>query len=164
MTERFIEGGRELDALLQQLAPNVEKNIMRAALRAGAAVFREEARRKLQQNGSVISGLLSKGMRVTTDGRRGNVNASLKASGKHKHIAHWVEYGTAPHRIKAKRKKALSIGGRAVEDVAHPGARDKPFMRPAFDEHADAAIRAVTDKVRERLTLEGLRTPAPEVP
>jgi HK97 gp10 family phage protein len=44
-----------------------------------------------------------------------------------------VEYGTAPHVIYPKDKKALFWPGAAhpVAKVNHPGTRAQPFMRPA---------------------------------
>ena len=164
MSESNIAGGRELDAMLQTLPTNLEKNIMRAALRAGAAVFREEARGNLQRNGSVVSGLLAKGVRITSKAQRGRVSASVKIGGKHAYVAKWVEYGTAAHHIMPKNKRALAFGGGDfAAGVMHSGAHDKPFLRPAFDGRSDEAIAAVAEKVRERLTAEGLTTPAPEV-
>jgi hypothetical protein len=44
-----------------------------------------------------------------------------------------VEFGTAPHEIKPKSKKALAFvsGGQkvVVKSVQHPGTRPNPFMR-----------------------------------
>jgi HK97 gp10 family phage protein len=162
VSDQSILGGRELDAFLQTLPVKVEKNIMRAALRAGAGVFRDEARKKLQENGSVISGLLMRGLRTSSRAQQGEVTANVKVGGKHRHIAQWVEYGTAAHRIKAKGAKALHIHGEFAAGVVHLGAKEKPFMRPAFDQRAGDAVEAVGVKVRERLTAEGLDTPAQE--
>lgn len=163
MSERFVSGGRELDALLQSLPVKVERNILRAALRAGAAPIREKARENLAANGSVETGLVAKGLRITTRAKGGVVTSSLKAGGPHGYIAPWVEWGTAVHRIRAKKAKALAINGNLVYGVVHTGARAKPFMRPALDAASGEAVAAVAAKVRERLTAEGLNTPAPEV-
>jgi hypothetical protein len=35
-------------------------------------------------------------------------------------------------------------------------------MRPAFDAKADAAVEAVAKRIRQRLSKEGLLSPAPE--
>lgn len=151
-----ISGGRELDAFLQTLSAKVEKNIMRGAMRAGANVFKKEAREKLQANGSVISGLLLKGLKVSGKAKGGTVTASLKTTGKHNHLARWIEYGVAPHSIKkgAKRTSGIPEGS-----TPHPGFREKPFMRPTLDEKTPAAIAAVTAYVRKRLTKEGINLP-----
>jgi HK97 gp10 family phage protein len=158
MADQAIIGGRELDALLQSLPVKVERNILRAALRAGAAELREEARR----NVPVDEGDLRASIRVTTRSRRGTVYASVKAGGKRAPHWHWIEFGTKAHKIKPKRQEALSFGGAIAGEVDHPGSRPKPYMRPALDSKAQAAIAAVGAKIRERLTLAGINTPAPE--
>lgn len=158
--EQAIIGGRELDAFLQQLPVKVERNILRAAMRAGANEFKKAARAGVP----VDDGDLKSSLRVTTRTKGGTVYASLKAGGKRAPHWHWVEFGTAAHKIKAKRDHALSFNGTTVREVDHPGARAQPFMRPAFDSAAAAAIAATAAKIRERLTLAGINVPAPEGP
>jgi len=158
MDDQAIIGGRELDAFLQQLPAKIEKNIMRAALRAGANEFKKAA----QHGVPVDDGALKRSIRVTTRTKKGTVYASLKAGGKKAPHWHWVEFGTTAHKIKASPEHALSFGGTTVREVDHPGARPQPFMRPAFDSAAAAAIAAAIAKIRERLTLAGINVPAPE--
>lgn len=160
MADELIRGGRELAEFLQQLPVKVEKNIMRAALRAGAAVIREEAK----ANVPVDSGMLKRSLKVTTNTKRGRVTAKLKVGGKLAPHAHLVEFGTKPHKIKPKRAGGLTVAGNVVAEVDHPGAKPHPFMRPAFDSKSTDAVSAVAGKVRERLTAEGINVPAPEAP
>ncbi|KJK55643.1 HK97 gp10 family phage protein [Saccharothrix sp. ST-888] len=60
-----------------------------------------------------------------------------------------VEYGTAPHVITPKDKKALWWPGarHPVAKVNHPGTRAKPFMRPAIAQ-AEAALRRHAQGIR----------------
>ncbi len=160
MSDSSITGGRELDAFLQTLSVKVEKNIMRSALRAGANVFKDD----VKANIPVESGDLRATVRVSTQAKSGTVTASLKVGGKKAFYWHFVEFGTAAHRIGPKNAKALALSGVVVGFVHHPGARPKPFMRPAFDNKAGAAIDAVATQIRARLTLEGINAPAPEAP
>jgi len=47
----------------------------------------------------------------------------------------WVEFGSPPHIIKPKNKKALHWGGKGgpiVKKVKHPGTRPNPFIRNAL--------------------------------
>jgi HK97 gp10 family phage protein len=183
--DQTIIGGKQLFDFLQTLPVKVERNIMRAALRAGAAVLREEAR----NNVPVKDGLLRKSIRVTTGSKNGIVTAAVKTDRRIAFYAHMVEYGTKPHLIsvndaerpinwrrtkklgrvsyfamKTINRHVLKIGNHFVgPTVAHPGARPSPFMRPAFDEKAPAAINAVKKKIIERLTFAGINVPAPEV-
>lgn len=152
MAESFeVKGLKELEAALDALPANVERNVARGALRAGANVLRDEARRLAP----VKSGLLQKFIRVVQ--RRGapgrlmvNVVAGGSGAGK-PWYARFLEYGTAPHRIEAKKGGALFIGGHFVKGLDHPGAAPHPFMRPALDTKAKDAVEAFRKYVAERL-------------
>ena len=182
--DQTIIGGRELDAFLQQLPVKVERNILRAAMRAGAA----EYRKMIQARVPVVHGILRKSVRVTTRSKKGTVTASVKIGNGMAYYAHMVEYGTKKHLIKVEdserpinyrrtrkrgvltyasmrtvNRNSLRIGNTFVgPTVEHPGAGERPFMRPALDTAGDRAIRAVAAKIRERLTKAGIETPAPE--
>jgi HK97 gp10 family phage protein len=158
MADQTIFGGRELDDFLQQVSVKVEKNILRSALRAGANEFKKDA----QQQVPVDEGALRRSVRVSTRAKKGTVYAYLKAGGRKAPHAHLVEFGTAAHKITAKKGSALVVNGKAVRDVDHPGAKAKPFMRPSFDTGAQSALVAVGEKIRERLTKENINVPAPE--
>jgi HK97 gp10 family phage protein len=155
---RNITGGRELDAFLQTLSVKVEKNIMRSALRQGANAIKDEAK----ANVPVHLGELRKSIRVTTSAKGGRVSASVKAGNRKAFYWHFVEFGTAAHNIAGKKGGSLMFGGHFARSVHHPGAVAKPFMRPALDAKADAALAAVAAQIRKRLTAEGINTPAPE--
>jgi HK97 gp10 family phage protein len=155
-----IKGGAELQRFLNQLPVKVEKNIMRAALRAGANEIKEDA----VQNVPVQDGDLKRSIRVSTRAKRGRVTASVKAGDKKAWYWHFVEFGTAAHTIKARNGKRLFFSGIFAKVVNHPGAKAKPFMRPALDNKANDAIRAVGRKISERLTKHGINNaPALEV-
>jgi HK97 gp10 family phage protein len=158
MSDQSIVGGRELDAFLQTLSVKVERNILRAALRAGANEFKAEAQAKVP----VLSGKLRRSLKVSTGSKNGRVTAKLKVGGKLAPHAMLVEFGTKPHKIVPEGAGGLLIGGHVVGAVHHPGAKAKPFLRPAFDGKSTAAIGAVAAKIRERLTKEGINVPAPE--
>lgn len=158
MSDANIVGGRALDAFLQTLPVKIETNIMRSALRAGVNVFKEEVKATIPEK----SGELRRSVRVSTRLKAGTVTASLKVGGKKAWYWRFVEFGTAAHRIGPKNAKALALAGVFVGWVHHPGARPKPFMRPAFDSKAGGAIDAVAAQIRARLTAEGINAPAPE--
>lgn len=175
-TDQSLSGGAELDRLLQTLPTKVEKNILRAALRSGAAVYLKEVRSHIP----AVSGDLRKSARITTRASRGSVSASVKVGDKKAFYANMVEFGTRPHVISVTEadrginrrtgnqisvstiNRSLRLGGTLVgPSVNHPGSRPHPFMRPAADSGFTAAAEAVTAKIRERLTREGLNTQAP---
>lgn len=156
--DEVIAGGRELNDLLQTLAPKVERNIMRGALRSGAVVIRDEIKRRAP----VASGDLRDSIRVTTRAKKGTVSASAKVGNQTAWYAHLVEFGTRPHVILPKRQGgSMQFGGIRTRLVNHPGTTGRPFIRPAGDASTPAAIAEVTKYVRKRLTKLGLNTPAP---
>jgi hypothetical protein len=87
--------------------------------------------------------------------RSGAVTAAVKTD---LFYAKFVEYGTQRHWITSRDGKALSIGGVFfVKAVEHPGAAPRPFLRPALDTQATAAVMAAGEYIRNRLaTKEGL--------
>lgn len=157
-----VKGLSDLAKLLEQVAPKIERNIMRGALRAGARVILPVAK----GNVNSISGELAASLKAGSTARGGRVTGYVRT----RHFrAKWVEFGTKPHRIKAKGfmadgrlwggALALKIGGRLVRAVDHPGARPKPFLRPALDANAGAAVVAAGEYIKARLsTKHGLDT------
>lgn len=147
-----VKGLSELQAFLDQLPAKIESNIMRSALRAGANVVRDEAKANVPEK----TGLLKAGIKVSTSSRRGVVKAIIKTTGKHAYLARWLEYGTAAHFIKPKTAKSLFFAGLMRDGVDHPGAAPKPFLRPALDSQSQAALMAVGEAIKKRLTKQGL--------
>lgn len=178
-----IKGGKELYDLLQTLPVKLEKNIMRGAMRAGAKVIADEAKR----NVSVKSGALKKSIRISTKSKNGRVSASVKAGNKDTFYVKFVEFGTARHLISVQdnekplnkrrgirfnkvvsmttiNRNVLRIGNTFIgKTVEHPGARAKPFMRPAFDAKGQEAIDAVIAYINGRLNKQGLNQRSIEV-
>lgn len=164
MADIYVKGFSDLQKFLDTLVPRVEANIIRGALRAGAKPILEAAR----QNAPVgptnfenitlyggYTGALRDSIRISgrIDSRNGKVTASVKAGGITKRgadvfYAHMVEFGTRPHALSGfKREKN------------HPGTNPRPFMRPALDAQAGAAVAAAGEYIKKRLaTKHGLDT------
>ena len=162
-----ILGGKALAKMLSELPLKIERNIMRSALRAGASVIAAEARRNVPTDTLE----LKRSIRTSSNAKRGVVEANAVVGNrktKKGWYATFVEFGTAPHLIRAgKNKPALSFRDRngiwhRVLEVNHTGAQAKPFMRPAFDSKGEEAVKAVADKIRERLTDQNINVVAPE--
>lgn len=152
MSDVYVKGLPELQKFLDQLPEKIERNILRGALRAGM----NEVKPLAQSSVHSVSGELAKGLKVGTRRRGGIVRSNLKATGPHRSISHLVEFGTQAHEIKPRRFPSLFFAGLFRKIVMHPGARPKPFMRPALDARAHAATSAVAVYVKKRLTKEGL--------
>lgn len=153
MAELQVKGLAELHKALQQVPEQLEKKVLRNALRAGANVMKKAA----QDRVPVKSGALRKSIKVKTSARKGRyrLKATISAGDEDAYYAHMVEFGTAAHIIKPAKKKSLFFGGVAREQVEHPGAAPHPFMRPALDAASEAAVNAFAESVRRRLGKEG---------
>lgn len=157
-----ITGGRELALALKQLPKQLEQNVMRQALRAGAKVIQDKAKELVP----VHTGDLKKSLKLSTRSRKGIVTVSVATRGKGAYIARFIEFGTAPHLIKGRNGgmlKFVARDGNTVEtaSVNHPGIKAKPFLRPSLDAKAKEAIIAVGEKIRSRLSNLGYQTPLP---
>ena len=159
MSEINVKGLSELQAFLDVLPAKMEANIMRSALRAGANVVKDEAK----NNVPVKSGVLRDGLKVSTRSRKGVVTASVKATGKHAHVATWLEYGVAAHKITAKEGGSLFFGGAFAQSADHPGFSPKPFMRSALNTRAQDATVAIGNAIKKRLTKQGINTSDVEI-
>lgn len=157
-----IRGLAELHKTLQELPVKIERNILRGGLRAGAKVMEAEAARLCPEGLPTLDsvkrgarrGELKRSIRISMRASKSTVRATLKAGNKIAWYAHLVEFGTARHWIKPKNRKSLFVAGLFKEVIDHPGARPKPFMRPAFDGKWRAAIDAMAGYVRDRLPKE----------
>ena len=152
-----IKGLAELLKFMDQLTPKIEANVARGALRAGMNVVKPVAQRNVHS----VSGELAKGLKIGTRRRGSLVTSNLKATGPHRSVAQLVEFGTAAHNVAARFGGWLSFMNIFRKVIHHPGARAKPFLRPALDSQAQAAVIAVAQYIKTRLaTREGLDTSA----
>lgn len=164
-----VSGLRELDQMLKQLPANIEKNVLRGALRAGQKVFADAAKGNLRRNGSVDTGELEKSIRVRFKRKSekfGWVRSYVMAGNSKAYYAHWVEYGTATYytgsgrtvggayEITPKVAGSLFVGGLLRDSVMHPGIQPKPFMRPAVDENYTNAINRAAEYMQKRIPKE----------
>lgn len=165
MAEISVSGLAELQRALDQLPAQMEANVLRGALRAGAKVQLDAARRGVP----VQSGALRDSLKISTRSKRGVVTATVRAGAKNKKTgadafyAHFVEFGTARHFIKPKAAASLFFAGLFGDVVDHPGAKKRPFMRPALDSTLSSATQAVAEYIRKRLATKfGITVPGPE--
>lgn len=155
MADIHVSGLKELNSFLDQLAPKIAKNVARGSLRAGMKTVLPAAK----DGAAKATGQLAAGLKISTRARGSIVTASIKAKGPHGYLARWVEYGTAAHNISAKKRGFLSFMNVFVKEVAHPGTKPRPFLRPALDSQAQAAVIATANYMKTRLaTKEGLDT------
>ena len=175
-TAQSFTGLDKLLSELQDLPLKIERNIYRGALRAGAKVIVDEAKRLVPIDSSDLRDSIRASVRVGRN--NGKITANIKAGNKKAFYANFIEHGTVRHYIKAsirpqrltrrglktisiktlnkiESRGGLVIGGRFVgTEVIHPGSRKHPFMRPALDTKWRDAVTAFADYVRTRLPKE----------
>jgi len=166
MSNISVNGLSELQAFLNQLPAKMEQNVMRGALRAGAAPILAAAKQLCPVGPPSAEGVrlyghyqgaLRDSIRMSVKAKKGRVTASVKAGGKTKRgadvwYAHLIEFtGAAPHVITAKKGGALGFAGGLYKKVNHPGMRAQPFLRPALDQQSQAAVQAAGEYIKKRL-------------
>jgi HK97 gp10 family phage protein len=158
-----VAGLKQLDEAMKQLSDKLARNVLRAALRAGSKEIAEEAKRLVP----VKTGRLRDTIRVTSRNIKGVPTAKVVAGGASKgkrkgaFYAPMIEFGTSAHIIRGRAGNALRFNGVKVFEVQHPGSQKKPFMRPASDARAGAAVQRFAEYLRGRLTKEGIEIPDP---
>ena len=79
--------------------------------------------------------------------KMGDMEATIHTSNLK--YAPMVEFGTRPHIIRAKNKKALYWKGAShpVKQVNHPGSKAKPYLIPAFEKEKPLPLYSKEDKI-----------------
>lgn len=137
-----VEGGKELAKLLRTLPDKVADKLMKNATLAGGRRLAKAIKNKAPvDTGRLRDSIKSKLDRTS----KYTFTVNIGPTGKGRFYAHLVEFGSAPHVIKSKRKRVLSNGQEIFgKIVKHPGTAAQPFMRPALDESADDVIKHVS--------------------
>lgn len=152
MTNVSITGGAALAEALRKLPVELEVKVMRASLRGGA----REIQREAQSRAPVRTGKLRASIKVRSrkNTATGYLNYYVTAGDRKKggaYYASMVEGGTKAHDIRPRGAASLFIAGVFRRLVRHPGAKERPFMAPAFAARAAQAIDTIA-----RLTAEGI--------
>lgn len=153
-----VKGLAELQKVLDTLPAKLEKSIMRGALRAGVRTIVPIAKSNIHNVSGELARTLDRKEAIGTKTRGGRVTARLRAGSglgakgtEPANLPIWLEFGTAAHRIVAGAGKRLFFGIFA-KSVRHPGARPRPFMRPALDAGAAGAVIAAANYIKDRLS------------
>lgn len=176
MTVMRLNGAAEIEGLLKKLPEKVAKRVVVSSLRQGGTVIAKAAKSNLATHGSIVTGALSASIKTITvrNPTMGAAQVKVGIVGKKLNVirpgetkprrigpgtyAKWVEYGTGEHRIEAADGKTLAwgAGGSTVftRSVDHPGAKAKPFMRPAVDTRGPAAARKVVEAAAKGIARE----------
>jgi hypothetical protein len=163
-----LTGITQLRTNLEQFPGRLAKNVLRAGLRRGATVLRDQARSNFNSGTGPndLTRALKASIRVTA--RRGTPTrivfnvvageltaAQVKRFGKDAAFyALWVEKGHINRKAgQALRGSKASLKAARASSTSNTPAH--PYMRPALEAKAQAAIDAVAATVENRLS-EGL--------
>lgn len=152
-----VHGLKELNAKLKALPDKLAVKVLKGALMEAAQPILHAARSKAP----VDTGLLVSSIKVRSGVsiRRGVVRATVGTSSGDYHgdefYAAFIEYG---HR-QGKRTRWVKAKGKlgklqaAVEKAgdSRPFVPAQPFMRPAFDENKEKALRIFVEELRAGL-------------
>jgi HK97 gp10 family phage protein len=151
-----IEGLEETVAMLEQAPRTIAARGYRKALQAGANVIANAVEARTPIKAEETGGLLEQGelreslvtdIELNSDLRGGVAEIGF---GKNGHVALWVEYGhrQVEHGAKwADRQKGYE--GKLLGEVPA-----KPFMRPAADASAEAAVDAYAESLKQTVSEE----------
>ena len=143
---------KDLNKKLSGFTVDEKRKVMRGA----AEMIAQEAKQNVRRSGLNDSGNLEKSIKImpkfrgapdiTYVGprviRRFTAKTSQKRKDENPFYAHWIEYGTDPHDLSYRGKFVSEAKGTRSQ---HPGSRKFPYMRPAYDTKAVAAINKAMD-------------------
>lgn len=169
-----IAGMPDVIKALESIDKRYRNKGLRRAVSAASKLVNKAAKANLKRNGSFDTkalyraigwkikryqaGLLWVGIvgpRKDAPGKPPRFRIKARRRGSKKEItvnpvkyAHLVEFGTRAHHIGLGSN---SRRGRKFGKL-HPGARPKPFLRPAIDENAQTAANLMIQELRRTLT------------
>lgn len=114
---------------MRQSAGNAEVTTQNVLIQSATYIKQD-----MEMRAPVRTGKLKQSIAIKVDAHKVTI-------GPNTDYAAYVEFGTKPHEIRPKNKKALSWigpnGRRYAKVVHHPGTRPNPFVRNAFNDWAD---------------------------
>lgn len=120
---------KKLIETLQKFPRNIQKNVMVGAVRAGANIIRDEARRKApKKSGTLAKSIIS----MQRKAKQGEIKFSVTPSKGGKNsgwYAHFREFGTS-------------------------FSSASPFMRPAFEQSNNESLESSKKYIAERIPQE----------
>jgi len=147
-----LQGLREISLKLKRLPKNIRNRHVGKALRAGAKIVRDDARRaapeapvKIGGKYPVIPGIVKKNIVVrTSTGRRAGANADVK-----------VRIGVNVDRT--GRTTGTDAFYWRFHEFGTAKLAARPFLRPAFEGNKAPILAAITRQMKTAIKKEGRR-------
>ena len=169
-----VKGLKELQQSMKALSANVSKNVLRAAVSAGARVVRDQARANAPVLNAAIPnhqppGTLKRSIVASFIRERSNQNQSMfyvtvrrgkwyRGQGKRQTMSQdayygaWVELG---HYFVARRPSGTTYKQHRKNQRARGvGVPAHPFLRPAYESKKYESVEAMKRYIENRLPLE----------
>ena len=102
----------------------------------------------IERNAKSSASVKTGHLRRSISTKMGDMEATIHTSNLK--YAPMVEFGTRPHIIRTKNKKALYWKGAThpVKQVNHPGSKAKPYLIPAFEKEKDQFLEKLKEVIR----------------
>lgn len=142
---RIEELSQVLDGLPGKFGDQVVDKLLR---KAGQPMLRLA---KALSSNADVTGDVTKSIGFIANRQNNSLTLGPRRGGGFKgYVGHILEYGAAPHTIKAKAAGGLLVwSGGAAKQVSHPGIAAQPFIRPAFDATHQLVVENIKDGCRE---------------
>jgi HK97 gp10 family phage protein len=165
-----VEGLKELEEKLKQLPQKLAKKYLASALKKGLEItqMREKAlahhgppSEKQAKYGRLVDSIKIYQRTKNLCNTGASIEFGLKPiKGKKPNYlggwkAHFLEFGTRPHRIPKKGESVLRLPtGELYSHVKHPGAKAYPFINPAIDATWQRAVQKAQEVLEDKLEEE----------
>ena len=128
----------KFSVILRELPDEIKDNVRKVVKNSAFNI-----ERNAKSSASVKTGHLRRSIST----KMGDMEATIHTSNLK--YAPMVEFGTRPHIIRAKNKKALYWKGAAhpVKQVNHPGSKAKPYLIPAFEKEIPYFVEKLKEVV-----------------
>jgi len=136
---RITVDSKELVQALNRLERLTKKRVATKVIRRAGAPIRADAKQRVPVRTGDLKRSIKTYVKVNQRTAYGRVESRLP-------YAHLVELGTKPHYQKRKLKHE-----KKKRAVKHPGAKAKPFLRPAFDSKKDEAVGNARQTLAEEI-------------
>lgn len=151
MARATVRGDKEIIANIRRAQRSIGGGFLDRTLHDSLEPMKERTEAnalRLRQPGNPRGGHLDQGVVIAKHKQRGSAHREFWVSFRNRarKLAHLVEFGTAPHWQPRRGRM-------------HPGARAKPFFRPAFEAEKEGVAAHIGRRVWEQIarSLKGAR-------
>jgi len=155
MIEIEIKGLKELDEELKKFPIELQKKALGSIVAAGGRIVKDAALNNFMNVAKTMN--LDKNEKhwslknivLRRMKRKDRGKSTLTYGIRAQYPAFYLETGTTPHTITARKAKSLGDKGQFGKSVEHPGYAARPFLRPALDNNVSRVVNAMGYKLMQ---------------